>query len=103
MHKLILIETSTELCSTALSDGDRIICERLSTEPRAHAAMTAVFVKEMLDGRGLKVKDCDAVCVSMKHNPGKLMLKDICKQFFVHHATFFTTMLTRVMVPAPPV
>ncbi|MCQ2173947.1 MAG: tRNA (adenosine(37)-N6)-threonylcarbamoyltransferase complex dimerization subunit type 1 TsaB [Bacteroidales bacterium] len=64
MHKLILIETSTELCSTALSDGDRIICERLSTEPRAHAAMTAVFVKEMLDRAGWKVQDCSAVAVS---------------------------------------
>lgn len=64
MHKLILIETSTALCSAALSEGDRIICERQSTEPRSHASLTAVFVKEMLDQAGWKVEDCSAVAVS---------------------------------------
>ena len=62
---IILIETSTSLCSTALLEGDRITAVRKSTEPRAHAALTAPFVKEMLDERGLKVSDCDAVCLSM--------------------------------------
>ena len=63
--RIILIETSTSLCSTALLEGDRITAVRKSTEPRAHAALTAPFVKEMLDERGLKVSDCDAVCLSM--------------------------------------
>ena len=62
---IILIETSTSLCSTAILRGDEIICRRFSTEPRAHAAMTAPYVKEMLDECGLKVADCDAVCLSM--------------------------------------
>lgn len=65
MPRLILIETSTALCSTALTDGKNIICTRRSDEPRAHAAMTAPFVKEMLDECGWRVQDCDAVCVSM--------------------------------------
>ena len=63
--RIILIETSTSLCSTALLEGDRITAVRKSAEPRAHAALTAPFVKEMLDERGLKVSDCDAVCLSM--------------------------------------
>lgn len=63
--RIILIETSTSLCSTALLEGDRITAVRKSTEPRAHAALTAPFVKEMLDERRLKVSDCDAVCLSM--------------------------------------
>ena len=62
---IILLETSTSLCSTALLEGDAVTAKRFSTEPRAHAAMTAPFVKEMLDERGLKVSDCDAVCLSM--------------------------------------
>lgn len=62
---IILIETSTSLCSTALLEGDAVTARRCSTEPRAHAAMTAVFVKEMLNERGLRVSDCDAVCLSM--------------------------------------
>ena len=64
MSKIILIETSTALCSTALAVDGRIAESRESTQPRAHAAMTAPFVKEMLDAQGLKVSDCDAVCVS---------------------------------------
>ena len=64
MPRLILIETSTSLCSTALVEGDEISCIRESTGLREHASKTAVFIKEMLDERGLKVSDCDAVCVS---------------------------------------
>ncbi len=63
--RIILIETSTSLCSTALVEGDSVTVRRISSEPRAHAAMTAPFVKEMLDERGLRVSDCDAVCLSM--------------------------------------
>lgn len=64
MSKILLIETSTSLCSTALSEDGKILSARQSAEPRAHAAMTAVFLKEMLDECGLRATDCDAVCVS---------------------------------------
>lgn len=65
MSRIILIETSTALCSTALVDNGCIVCSRESSEPRAHASKTALFVKDMLDEKGLKVSDCNAVCVSM--------------------------------------
>ncbi len=64
MNRIILIETSTSLCSTALVEDGKVVCERLSTEPRAHASMTAPYVNEMLEERGLGVKDCSAVAVS---------------------------------------
>ena len=64
MNRIILIETSTSLCSTALVEDGKMVCERLSTEPRAHASMTAPYVNEMLKERGLGVKDCSAVAVS---------------------------------------
>ena len=64
MDRIILIETSTSLCSAALVEDGVIVCEKLSTEPRVHASMTAPFVSEMLKERGLKVKDCSAVAVS---------------------------------------
>lgn len=63
--RIILLETSTSLCSTALLEGDEIVAVRHSREPRAHASMTAPYVKEMLDERSLRVSDCDAVCLSM--------------------------------------
>jgi len=64
MPRLLLIETSTSLCSTALAEDGRIVCSRRSTEPRAHASLTAVFVKEMLEESGWTVRELDAVAVS---------------------------------------
>lgn len=65
MDKIILIETSTNLCSTALVEDGVISSYKESTEPRAHASLTAVFIDTMLKERGLAAKDCSAVCVSM--------------------------------------
>lgn len=64
MSRIILIETSTSLCSTALVEDGKVVCERISDEPRAHASKTTLFVSEMLSEKGLKVSDCDAVAVS---------------------------------------
>lgn len=63
--KIILIETSTSLCSAAIAEDGAIVAVRESAGTREHASLTAPFVKEMLDERGLKARDCDAVCVSM--------------------------------------
>lgn len=65
MERIVLIETSTALCSTALAENGAIISYRESSAPKAHASLTAVFIKEMLEERGLSPQDCDAFCVSM--------------------------------------
>ena len=65
MERIILIETSTALCSTALAEDGTITSYRESSAPKAHASLTAVFVQEMLSERGLTLADSDAVCVSM--------------------------------------
>ena len=64
MERIILIETSTSLCSTALVEDGKVVCEKISNSPRAHASMTAPYVHDMLESKGLGVKDCDAVAVS---------------------------------------
>ena len=64
MEKIILIETSTSLCSVALAEDGAVTAYRESSAPKAHASLTAVFVQEVLEERGLKLSDCDAVCVS---------------------------------------
>ncbi len=64
MPRILLIETSTSLCSVALSEDGRVVACRESAEPRAHAAMTAPYVQEVLQERGLRAADLDAVCVS---------------------------------------
>ena len=57
MSKILLIETSTSLCSVALADGSdgcwRIVASRRSEEPRQHASLTAVFIDEVLREAGL--------------------------------------------------
>ena len=65
MERIILIETSTALCSAALAEDGVITSYRESSAPKAHASLTAVFIEEMLAERGLALADCDAVCVSM--------------------------------------
>ncbi len=65
MERLILIETSTALCSVALAVNGTITAYRESSAPKAHASLTAVFIQEMLQERGISLADCDAVCVSM--------------------------------------
>ena len=65
MERLILIETSTALCSAALAEDGVITSYRESSAPKAHASLTAVFIQEMLEEKGLTIADCDAVCVSM--------------------------------------
>ena len=64
MERLILIETSTALCSAALAEDGVITSYRESSAPKAHASLTAVFIQEMLQEKGLTLADCDAVCVS---------------------------------------
>ena len=39
------------------------MASRECREPRLQASLTAPLVKEVLDSKGLKVSDCDAVCV----------------------------------------
>jgi len=64
MTRILLLETSTALCSAALAEDGKVVSER-EEGGRVHASRLAPMVKEVLDERGISVKDCDAVCVSM--------------------------------------
>lgn len=64
MARILLIETSTSVLSVALAQDGTVVSERVCTEPRMQASLTAPLVKEVLDQAGLGTKDCDAVCVS---------------------------------------
>lgn len=65
MERILLIETSTALCSVALAEDGAVTAYRESSAPKAHASLTAVFVQEILAERGTSLAECDAVCVSM--------------------------------------
>ena len=64
MERILLIETSTALCSTALAENGVITSYRESSAPKAHASLTAVFIQEMLAERGITLDGCNAICVS---------------------------------------
>ena len=61
---ILCIETSTAVLSVALARDGAVVCERVCTEPRSQAALTAPLVKEVLDAAGITAGACDAVCVS---------------------------------------
>ena len=64
MARILLIETSTSVLSVALAQDGTVVSERVCTEARMQASLTAPLVKEVLDEAGMTAKDCDAVCVS---------------------------------------
>ena len=64
MARILLIETSTALLSTAIAEDGKVVCCLESDELRSQASMTAVFIDRMLKEQGLRVKDFDAVAVS---------------------------------------
>ena len=64
MAAILLIETSTALCSVALEKDGEIISSRHSDVARPHASLTAVFCDEVLREAGLTAKNLDAVCIS---------------------------------------
>ena len=63
MARILLVETSTAQLSAALAEDGIVTASRTCDEPRMQASLTAPFVKEILDEKGLSVKDLDAVCV----------------------------------------
>ena len=65
MERILLIESSTSLCSVALAEGGAITSYKESSAPKAHASLTAVFIRDILSERGITLNDCDAMCVSM--------------------------------------
>lgn len=63
-HRFLLIETSTEACSVALSEGNTLLAQRSINEPKAHARLLAPFVTEVLAEAQRTLTDCDAIAVS---------------------------------------
>ncbi|MCQ2169934.1 MAG: tRNA (adenosine(37)-N6)-threonylcarbamoyltransferase complex dimerization subunit type 1 TsaB [Bacteroidales bacterium] len=64
MSKILLLETSTALCSAAIASDNGIAAYIQSDESRAHASKCAVFIDELLKRTGLQCSDLCAVAVS---------------------------------------
>ena len=47
-EKILMIETSTECCSVALSDGGRILAAKTDETPRVQSSMLVPYIEEVL-------------------------------------------------------
>jgi tRNA threonylcarbamoyladenosine biosynthesis protein TsaB len=65
MNLILNIETATEICSVALSNGEEIIDYRENSEGKSHASLLTVFIDEILKAHQTKVEDLSAVAISM--------------------------------------
>ena len=61
---ILAIETSTDVCSVALSRNGETIDSITVTEPRMQTSRMAPMVADILEANNLSVKDCAAVAVS---------------------------------------
>jgi tRNA threonylcarbamoyladenosine biosynthesis protein TsaB len=63
--KILLIETATQVCSAAVSDGGSIVALKESREQLSHSEQLSLFIQEVMQGAGLEFGQLDAVAVSM--------------------------------------
>lgn len=61
---LLALETATDVCSVALLDGDRLVGLAEVLRPRAHAAMLAPLIRDVLAQANCGVGDLTAIAVS---------------------------------------
>ena len=64
MAVILNIETSTEVCSVALSENGNTIFEKESPEGLNHSELLTVFIDELFKENNLKISEIDAVAVS---------------------------------------
>jgi len=61
---ILNIETSTDVCSVAVAENERIIVLKELKEGRSHAVVLSVFIEEIFNESGYSPDDLDAVAVS---------------------------------------
>jgi len=61
---LLTIETATSICSVALINNGRVVAFREINEGFKHAEKLTVFISEVFEEAGKKLKDVDAIAIS---------------------------------------
>lgn len=65
MGRILLIETATQVCSAAVSDGGKVLAIKESREQLSHSGQLTVFIEEVMAQAGLHYSQLDSVAVSM--------------------------------------
>lgn len=64
MAKLLLLETATQICSVAVSDGTDLISIKESDSSNSHSALLTSFIHETLAEAHIKLSALDAIVIS---------------------------------------
>lgn len=65
MTKILHIETATHICSTCISEDERILAIRETDEPNSHSKILTVFISELLKELDIHVQALDALALSL--------------------------------------
>ena len=61
---ILLLETSTEICSVALANGEDIVASRMISIPNSHSQKLSLLIQDVMDEAGAKYSELMAVAVS---------------------------------------
>jgi tRNA threonylcarbamoyladenosine biosynthesis protein TsaB len=61
---ILHLETATDICSVAVSEGDRQLSLVESDQARSHASLLNSFIRETISQAGKELKDLDGIAVS---------------------------------------
>jgi tRNA threonylcarbamoyladenosine biosynthesis protein TsaB len=64
MSIILGLETSTKICSVAISEGNKLLALKEEGGEYSHSEKLTVFVEEVLQKAGLKLSQIDAIAVS---------------------------------------
>jgi tRNA threonylcarbamoyladenosine biosynthesis protein TsaB len=64
MSLILGLETSTKICSVAISDGDKLLALQEEGGAYSHSEKLTVFIQEVIAESGLNLNQIDAVAVS---------------------------------------
>ena len=64
MPLILSIETSTTVCSVALTDGKKVIATRKLLEDKSHASHLTILIREVLEESGRAMSDIEAIAIS---------------------------------------
>lgn len=64
MARILLIETTGDICSVAVADNDTILTVREDYEKKSHAAVLTLLIRDLFNDLSINANDLQAVCVS---------------------------------------
>ena len=64
MHRIIAIETATDVCSVAIFLADELVSIHSIDRPKSHAEQLVSMIRRSLEEAGFEARDLDAIAVS---------------------------------------